>query len=227
MQQQRSSRLVDTWEGVHAARAQLPSVGLVGLDVQGVRLGQPGGYATLLQLAVDEHTVYCFDLLLLGGAGVFRALEPLLTSPYVLKLCFDCRVHGGVLWRQFGVCLEPLYDLQVLYTRLFQERGDCFLKSLAHVRLQATPKGHHTHSNKHYKLRRLLATQEDLFQRRPITHDLLNHCCADVGLLVRLYWLWGHARSQDEIIATSMARLQAEEDPSALLDFSLSSPSAA
>jgi hypothetical protein len=202
---------VDTWPMAHSACAGLRNAGLVAFDMEGVNLGKKDGRLTLLQVARDDHTVFCFDVLKLGGAELFSLLGPLLGSPNVIKLCFDCRMDGDVLWRQFRVRLRRVYDIQVLYTLLFQARTDRFLKGLAHV-LQVPgvlPGAHMLDQVLGTKLRmkKLMAAQEDLFLQRPIAGDLLEYCGADVSCLLRMHRLWAHRWPQEDVIETSMGRL--------------------
>ena len=202
---------VDTWAQAQSVCAGLSDAGVVAFDMEGVQLGQKHGRLTLLQVARDEHTVFCFDVLKLGGAELFDLLGPILGSPRIIKLCFDCRVDGDVLWRQYGVRLSSVYDIQVLYTLLFQARSDRFLKGLAHV-LQVPgifPGAQMLDQvlGTKRRMKSLMAAQEDLFMQRPIAGDLLEYCGADVSCLLRMHRLWGHRWPQEEVIKTSMARL--------------------
>ena len=106
---------------------------VIAFDLEGVNLGR-NGVVSLIQIAVDENTVYCFDVLQLGKTVFdFEMLGSIFASRHILKLCFDCRVDGDVLQSIFQVQLNVLYDIQILYTCLFQNRTDRFLKGLHHA----------------------------------------------------------------------------------------------
>jgi len=94
--------------------------------------GAPLGYATsLLQIAISENEVYIFDVLKLGQE-LFNAvhLSSILENPGVLKLCYDCRCDAEALLKQHHVPVRGLYDLQIVYTSLFQQASDPYLKGL-------------------------------------------------------------------------------------------------
>ena len=94
--------------------------------------GAPLGHATsLLQLAKSENEIYIFDVLKLGQS-LFDAkhLLPILANPGILKLCYDCRCDAEALFNQHRVLVHGFYDLQIVYTSLFQGINDPYLKGL-------------------------------------------------------------------------------------------------
>lgn len=229
---------IDTWDKVRSVCTYLHAGGytVFAFDLEGVHLGR-NGQVTLLQLAVDETCVFCFDVLLLGPALLGpHYLGPLFMSPHVVKVCFDCRVDGDVLQSHFGLCLSRVYDIQVLYTLLFQAENDRFLKGLRHV-LQSSgiiPCQHQLHHvlSAKTKIKRLMSTNSHLFKIRPVTSELLQYCSADVVFLLRMYRAWHHLRQHQHVIDLSMRRLHAflnrsSEIPArqmSVLDFCISAP---
>jgi ribonuclease D len=204
---------VDTWDKVRSVCTYVYGGGytVFAFDLEGVNLGR-NGQVTLLQLAVDETCVFCFDVLLLGPALLGRHyLGPLFMSPHVVKVCFDCRVDGDVLHSQMGVRLSRVYDIQVLYTLLYQSENDRFLKGLRHV-LQSSgiiPCPHQLHCvlSAKTKIKQLMSTNVQLFKMRPLTPELLQYCSADVVFLLRMYRVWHHLRQHQHVIDLSMRRL--------------------
>ena len=204
---------VDTWEKARSVCAYLRNgmYSVFAFDLEGVNLGRDG-QVTLLQIAVNESVVFCFDLLLLGPTLLGPDfLGPIFVSPHLIKLCFDCRVDGDVLKSHFGLGLQCIYDIQILYTMLFQAKGDRFLKGLRHVLqhsgiITCRTQLHHVLSAK-TKIKALMATDTQLFKARPLSAELLQYCTADVIFLLRMYCIWRHLRHHDQIIAMSMCRL--------------------
>ena len=203
---------VDTWDKARVVCHRLRNGGyrVFAFDLEGVNLGRKG-QVTLLQLAVDETCVFCFDVLLLGHALLGPDfLGPIFTSPHMVKICYDCRVDGDVLQSHFGLRLSCIYDMQVLYTMLFQAKGDRFLKGLRHVLehsgiIPCKQQLRHVLSAKN-KIKALMKADEQLFSVRPLTPELLQYASADVIFLLSMYRLWRHLRGHDTV-ALSMCRL--------------------
>lgn len=204
---------IDTWDRARAVCEHLRNGGftVLAFDIEGVNLGRKG-QVTLLQVAVDETCVYCFDVLLLGPALMgANFLGPLFHSPHVVKVCFDCRVDGDVLQSHFGLQIAHVYDIQVLYTLLFQASSDRFLKGLRHV-LQssgiiACPQHLQRVLAAKTKIKTLMSKNTRLFCIRPVTTELLQYCTADVVFLLRMYRYWHHMKPHGQIVALSMKRM--------------------
>ena len=56
--------LVNTWEQVESACQKIihSSEGIIAFDLEGVNLGR-NGQLTLLQIAIDQRTVFCLSLI--------------------------------------------------------------------------------------------------------------------------------------------------------------------
>jgi hypothetical protein len=203
---------VDTWQKAIDACHQLRRrcEGIFAFDLEGVNLGREG-VVTLLQIAVDENQVFCFDVLLLGRALFApECLGGLFMEPNVVKVCFDCRVDGDVLQSHFGLRLSTMYDIQVLYTLVFQSKGDRFLKGLLHV-LQmpevVTHKGVLRRVLSGKRRMKALMRRQQVFLHRPLSKETLEYCTSDVVYLLRMHRLWGGRVHPQRIISTSMDRL--------------------
>lgn len=229
-------KYIDTWDKAYLVCNLLRqgTYHVMAFDLEGVNLGRQG-QVTLLQLAVDESCVFCFDILMLGPALLGQNfLGPLFMSPHMVKLCFDCRVDGDVLHTHFGIHIPHVYDIQVLYTMLFQANNDRFLKGLRHV-LQTSGiiscpyRLHHILAAK-TKIKTLMTANANLFQMRPVTTELLQYCSSDVVFLLRMYRHWHHLIPHAKIVDLSMGRLnrflnRTSEIPSkqmSILDFNIS-----
>jgi len=172
---------------------------LIAFDLEGVNLGK-NGLLTLLQIAVDEYTVYCFDVLVLGKV-IFTEefLGSIFASYEIIKLCFDCRIDGEVMQIHLNhLRVNALFDVQVLYTMLFQAPRDRYLKGLQHVLqsqeevVQHKETLHSVVSLKH-QIKSLLKNSSDqnhLFLKRPIAQEILEYCASDVIYLLRMHFLW-------------------------------------
>ena len=87
-----------------------------------------------------------------------------------------------------------LYDMQILYTFLFQSRRDKYLKGLQHV-LQTPGVILSKEALQHVvcskgRIKKLLHANQHVFLRRPISQEVLQYCSSDVVYLLRMYKLW-------------------------------------
>jgi ribonuclease D len=210
---------------------------LLGFDMEGLGLGR-NGTTSLLQLSASADEVYVFDVLALGHE-LFSAshLLPILSSHNIIKLCYDCRCDAEALFHQHGVLVNGLYDLQIVYTALFQNSNDKYLKGL-HKALQSPGILKPTEIECMVK-RKLAAKQEwaadnfDLVLARPLSEDFLQYCAADVAYLFRMYKLWSPHVCRRLIIGITQQRMklfihltqqqiQIQKKHMSLLDFSKS-----
>jgi hypothetical protein len=203
--------LVDTWDKVQAACAAIAGCHVIAFDLEGVNLGL-NGMLTVLQVAIHPRTVFCFDVLVLGqGLFAHHHLGSIFASFRTVKLCFDCRVDGEVLQRQLGVQLNLLYDVQILYTLLFQSPRDPFLKGLHRVMQMPGVVESEGALNRILQSKRrikdALGRQQHIFFVRPLTAELLQYCGCDVYYLLRMHRLWHQQRSTHLILEATRARL--------------------
>lgn len=184
---------------------------MIAIDVEGVNLGREGEI-TLLQISTDEKTVFCFDILALGDTVFTEAyLGQILYSETIIKLCYDCRTDADTLKSKYNVRLQNVYDLQVLYTFLFQEEKDRYLKGLHHA-LQMPG------ILKNKSAKRVLKSKQDfkeslqtggteIFLRRPLSQHVLAYCVSDVIYLYKMLYVWGPRIDFVTVVQASMYRL--------------------
>ena len=122
-------QLIDTLEEAKQVCARLHKCRVVALDIEQTPIGQR--QLSLLQIAVSRTEIYIFDVYCLGQE-LFDAqhLLPLLSDPKVLKLVYDCRNDIHALSMQHGVRVHGFYDLQIVYTSLFEPPNYPYLKGL-------------------------------------------------------------------------------------------------
>ena len=89
----------------------------VAVDFEGIALSREGRLCLAQVVSADDsEPVYLVDVVALGADafGVGR-LGELLSSETLVKLVFDCRSDPEALRHQFGVALNQVYDIQVVY----------------------------------------------------------------------------------------------------------------
>jgi hypothetical protein len=184
-------------------------ISLVSFDIEGVNLGRDGTI-TLLQIGINERKVFCFDILALGK-DVFQYLKPIFESETICKLCYDCRTDADVLKANHGVNIKYVYDIQVLYTFVFQNEGDPYLKGLQHA--LKIPGIVHPQMAKEVMLFKkkikdsLQKIGSEIFIQRPIPNEILMYCVSDVIYLYKMFYLWCFYVDFSVVVQASMYRL--------------------
>ena len=200
--------LICTWPRAREACARLRECRLLALDMEGAPLGVR---TSLLQLAVSPDEIYLFDVLRLGQHRLFDAahLLPVLTDPRTLKLCYDGRGDGGALFHCHGVRPFGLYDLQIVYTSLFQAPGDRFLKGLHRAVTQLLPPGDAEIDAFAERKRALRASQPAVWLQRPLPPAALAYAAADVAHLFAMHRLWSPFFAERAVLDATAARIMA------------------
>lgn len=167
---------------------------LLGFDMEGKNLGKDGKLS-LIQIAVSQKEAYIFDVMTLGPT-VFTAvyLMPILSNSSIIKLCYDCRCDAEILFCQYHVELLGFYDLQIVYTMLFQNKKDPFLKGL-HKAMQKVVHGsklseHQDDLKIKLNAKKSSKTFVDDFMCRPVSKNVLAYCVVDVVYLFLMYNAW-------------------------------------
>jgi len=221
-------RLVNTWPLAHAACARLRTARVIAMDIEGAPLGV---CTSLLQLAVSPDEIYVFDVVALTTTTnneLFSSLRPILADPGIRKLCYDGRGDSAALWDVHGVRVEGLYDLQVVFTSLYQHAHDQYLKGLQHALKCANLPPHvcraFAERKQRFKRRLAACSQSCCYEellRRPLDPELLAYAAEDVAHLFHLYELWRPFVNERTVVAVSMERTSAQKERiMSRLDFS-------
>ena len=184
---------------------------LIAIDIEGVNLGREGKI-TMMQISTSEKMVFCFDILALGNT-VFsdEYLGRILKSEKIFKLCYDCRMDADVLKTKFNIPLQSVYDVQVLYTFVFQNDKDRYLKGLHHALetpgILKTKIARKILQNKKKFKESLRKEGSAIFLQRPLTEKVLSYCVVDVIYLFKMFYEWGVMVEFSTVVQASMYRL--------------------
>ncbi len=223
--------IVDTPFAASRACVALRGQRVLAIDLEGAPLGTR---ISLLQIAIPPPPpppppssiiaaggtatrqvprVFLFDVLALGQTLFDSAhLRPLLSDPTVLKLCYDCRGDGSALLLQHGVRLRGAYDLQIVFTSLFQcAVADPFLKGLHRaVEFIAPPRVSQAFGERKRAAKRIWGTQGPAATalQRPLTKEAISYAADDVTPLLEMHRVWSTLISERAVVAASAGRLQ-------------------
>jgi hypothetical protein len=197
-------QLIETWADAQRACDVIKTKAVIGLDIE----LESAAAASLLQIAVSATEVYIFDVSKLGQT-LFDAsyLLPILCDPRITKLCYDCRGDSETLFRKHGAKIYGLYDLQIVYTSLFQAPADPHLKGISHAVRVALPysKPVAMFSAGKARMKRCFRAGENKFVR-PLSNDALQYCAEDTIILLRLHDAWAHHVAAEEVLVLSSMR---------------------
>ena len=112
--------VVESLPKAHDVCEKLKKLTVIAVDIEGINISN-GGTVSLVQIAASSHEVYLFDILALGNMVFTQAyLQPIFRDPNILKLCYDCRCDCAALRELTHGDVCSFYDLQVVYTTLYQ-----------------------------------------------------------------------------------------------------------
>ena len=210
---------VDNWADAARACADIKTKAAVGLDMELIA----GGKTTaVVQVAVSSMEVYVFDALVLGQP-LFDAcyLLPVLVDPRILKLCYDCRSDAEVLFNRHGVRAYGLYDMQMVFTSLFQSHTDPYLKGLRRaVQVMLSPHDARAFADAKSNMKRRFAAEASasllvaaaatdeacVMSARPLTNETLLYCAEDAAMLMRMHSAWAGLVDTEEVVLGTLDR---------------------
>lgn len=189
----RKVTVIDDLEQSKSVCKYLLGFDVLAIDVEGIDLSL-SGTISLIQIAISCGEVYIFDVLALGNE-LFCAshLLPILSNPLILKLCYDGRCDCDILYHKHGVRVFGFFDIQILYTLLFQSGRDPFLKGLH--RAMRTPGLLLSKSDidikaaKKFSWQSVCESSQEILER-PLKPDLIEYCAIDVSCLFSMYYQW-------------------------------------
>jgi exonuclease 3'-5' domain-containing protein 1 len=156
----------------------------IAVDCEGVNLSRFGS-VTLVNIAVRGQ-VYLIDVLKIGSAVYDRGLRSILEDKSIKKLMFDCREDADALKHLYNVRLDGVLDVQLLevMNRIIH-RGYTKIRSLKHcLELFVSDK---TMLEVKLKGRSSMDQDNKLWEKRPLSEDILKYASIDVLVLFKLY----------------------------------------
>jgi exonuclease 3'-5' domain-containing protein 1 len=156
----------------------------IAVDCEGVELSRFGS-VTLVNIAV-RGPVYLIDILKIDNAAYDRGLRSILEDKSINKLMFDCREDADALKHLYNVRLDGVLDVQLLevMNRIIH-RGYTKIRSLNHcLELFVS---HETMLKVKLKGRSSMDQDNKLWEKRPLSEDMLKYASIDVLALFKLY----------------------------------------
>uniref|UniRef100_A0A7I4EHD3 3'-5' exonuclease domain-containing protein n=2 Tax=Physcomitrium patens TaxID=3218 RepID=A0A7I4EHD3_PHYPA len=159
---------------------------VIGFDCEGVDLARYGRLC-IMQLAFDD-AVYLVDAVM-GGNSLMQACKLGLESPYVIKVCHDCKRDSEALYFQYGIKLNNVFDTQIAYTLLKEQHGKKWVPDdyISFVDLLADERYCGVVYDEKEEVRVLLRKDPQFWAHRPWTVMMKRVAADDVRFLLRIY----------------------------------------
>ncbi|XP_053200807.1 uncharacterized protein LOC128385900 [Panonychus citri] len=189
------TRMVDTFsEGIQIVREILDTKDIVAIDCEGVNLGAPNGYITLVQLAIvdelpENHTdediansikIYLFDV----QADVdlmYIALKKLLKAEKITKIFQGCSSDATALYNRYKIITASVFDTVIAHRHLNEgAKSDLYYLYEYYV-------GEGTNRMKK-DIKKKYIFNPRLWTTRPLTELLTYYAAFDVYALIRIYY---------------------------------------
>ncbi|KAM0798930.1 ribonuclease H-like domain-containing protein, partial [Usnea florida] len=169
------------------------------LDVEGVNLSRHGSISIVQLFVLPKNHVFLIDVFVLGeeafntSNGSGTNLRSILESALVPKVFFDVRNDSDALFAHFQISLQGIQDIQLLEnaTRYYSKDKVVGLAMCIERDAQLTPKASTawkaTKESGRSRFDSKLGGSYQVFNCRPILHDIIEYCTQDVVYLPRLW----------------------------------------
>jgi len=138
-----------------------------------------------------------------GGHALIQACKLGLESPYVTKVCHDCKRDSEALYFQYNIKLNNVFDTQIAYNLLEEQHGK-ILKSdhISFVNLLADGRYCGVHYDEKEEVRQQLKKDPQFWTRRPWNEMMKRVAADDVRFLLHI-----HERMSESLTELSKWRL--------------------
>ena len=169
------------------------------LDVEGVSLSRHGSISIVQLFVLPQNHVFLIDIFVLGeeafstSNGFGTTLRSVLESALVPKVFFDVRNDSDALFAHFQISLQGIQDIQLLEnaTRHYSKDKVVGLAMCIERDAQLTRKASTawkaTKERGHFHFEPKFGGSYQVFNSRPMLHDIIEYCTQDVVYLPRLW----------------------------------------
>jgi len=203
---------ISTLSETATACSRISKNGCISLDMEGVNLGALDGITSLVQIGISECEAYVFDALAIGTL-LFCTEEKapvnlgcILSNARIIKLCYDCRADARALHLRHCILPCGMYDLQIVYTLLYQSHRDPFLKGMHKAMKEASIAPEEVCLKMNTK-----KLGDGLIQsifERPLNDEILLYCVVDVACLFPMYVKWSEYIEEKVVLEMTDERIR-------------------
>ncbi|CAA9986801.1 3'-5' exonuclease, putative [Plasmodium knowlesi strain H] len=147
----------------------------IGLDVEGYKIGR-NGTVSLVQICAQD--VYLFDVYKCDNTFLFiKCLKELLEDGRIVKITHDCREDCSILFNQYSISLNNIFDTQVAYNLLSKEtKKDLYQISYDDLLYKCLL----LHNKHKIYFHKMISLDQKIYLKRPIGKELIHYAIQDV-----------------------------------------------
>lgn len=184
--------LVDTIQKVIDSVAELRLCTMIAIDLEGIELCRDGR-VSIIQITSRANFVYLFDITTLKQSAFDHGLKSLIEDITIGKVFFDLRADCDALFHQFQVLPKNVLDCQIAYMKAPEQRRSRFnigfRKALLATQVLTLKKREKMAAIKEAGCKLFapeLGGSYEVFDARPLAHELLDYLVTDVVVLLDL-----------------------------------------
>ncbi|KAF2015456.1 hypothetical protein BU24DRAFT_480222 [Aaosphaeria arxii CBS 175.79] len=231
-----NSTIIDTADDIHNLVDRFTELGHVNnptiyIDLEGVYLCRDGSISILTLLfntGLPKPDVVIIDVHKLGKQAFETTvakgstLKGILEDKRFTKVFFDVRNDSDALFSHFGVVLERIEDVQLMESATRKTTTSRkFVTGLTKCVENNVFRGIHWNDRRGWLMAKSKGEQffkkeyggsHEVFNKRPISDDIISYCVADVQYLPKLreiFWTSQNSQWRDLVVAKSMERVVA------------------
>uniref|UniRef100_A0A8C9GVT8 3'-5' exonuclease domain-containing protein n=1 Tax=Piliocolobus tephrosceles TaxID=591936 RepID=A0A8C9GVT8_9PRIM len=150
-------------------------INVIGLDIEGYKIGRYG-IVSILQICLSD--VYIFDLYKCDNNYlIIKYIKNLLENEEIIKVLHDCREDCSILYNQYNIKLNNVFDCQVAY--------NLFLKKTKKEQYQISYddllyKYLFLNNNNKIYFHKCISIDPKIYLERPISKELMHYAIQDV-----------------------------------------------
>ncbi|ANQ06561.1 3'-5' exonuclease [Plasmodium coatneyi] len=147
----------------------------IGLDVEGYKIGR-NGTVSLVQICAED--VYLFDVYKCDNTYLFiKCLKELLEDGRIVKITHDCREDCSILFNQYSISLNNIFDTQVAFNLLLKEtKKDLYQISYDDLLYKCLL----LHNKHKIYFHKMISLDQKIYLKRPIAKELIHYAIQDV-----------------------------------------------
>ncbi|GAB65050.1 3'-5' exonuclease domain containing protein [Plasmodium cynomolgi strain B] len=147
----------------------------MGVDVEGYKIGR-NGTVSLIQICAQD--VYLFDVYKCDNIYLFiNCLKELLEDRRIVKITHDCREDCSILFNQYSISLNNIFDTQVAFNLLLKETK----KELYQISYDDLLYKCLLLNNMHkIYFHKVISLDQKIYLKRPIAKELIHYAIQDV-----------------------------------------------
>jgi exonuclease 3'-5' domain-containing protein 1 len=186
---------------------------ILAFDLEGIDLSRNGEICIIN--FTDKENTWLIDVCAIGSSCFQEGgLKEIFSSKNIKKIIFDGRSDCDALYHLFGITVNNIIDIQVMYVLNKRNKLLKFLPGYSRALEEFLDYNEKNDLNSIKQKGRLLFAPElggdyDVWKQRPLSDILLEYCEADMKYLFRIYEKLSNSLiKEDDVVKISESRIK-------------------